>query len=96
MSSFGCCVPHKKGDKEATKRLETLHESMKTCEENEKGELSTWVEVIRRLDKHAETVFAGYKDCIQDMSTCIRDVVKYVLRERDMHLVRNVVVVEER
>ncbi|KAG1846700.1 hypothetical protein C8R48DRAFT_677789 [Suillus tomentosus] len=44
-----------KGNKEATKQLATLCKLMKTCEENEKGNLSTSVEVIRRLNEHAET-----------------------------------------
>lgn len=57
-----------KGNKEAKKQLTTLRESMRTCEEDEKGDLSGWMEVIGSLNEHAEGVFTGYEDIIQEMT----------------------------
>ncbi|KAG1882287.1 uncharacterized protein F5891DRAFT_1251064 [Suillus fuscotomentosus] len=62
FTSIGICMG------EATKQLAMLRESMRTCKENEKGDLSTWMEVIGSLNEHAEAVFTGYEDIIEEMT----------------------------
>ncbi|KAG2120462.1 uncharacterized protein F5147DRAFT_646967 [Suillus discolor] len=57
-----------KGDVEAKAQLNVLCKSIETCEQQEKGQLSTWAEVIGKINEHTEKSFVGKEECIGDIS----------------------------
>ncbi|KAG2353003.1 hypothetical protein BDR07DRAFT_1497243 [Suillus spraguei] len=56
------------GNETAKVKLTAMREDMSSCRSDELGDLSTWSEVIGKLDAHAAKSFEGHEDCMQQMT----------------------------